>query len=113
MLVTDFAWLSWVWLSLAPDRFERLLDAPAGRSQTRGIALRREGKIMEYNVLILRCGDRLTANPGECGEIEGSGCNPRTAPTGWIAAQLSGALERSAAVRRENAYARGRGTRRK
>lgn len=24
---------------------------------------------MEYNVLILRSGDQLTANPGECGGI--------------------------------------------
>lgn len=58
---------------------------------------------MEYNVLILRSGDRLTANPRECGEIESSGCNPRTAPTGWMAAQLLGALEqgRSAVVPRK------------
>lgn len=65
---------------------------------------------MEYNVLILRSGDRLTANPGECGEIEGSGRNPRTAPTGWIAAQLSGALEqgRSTDVLRETRKARAR-----
>lgn len=68
-----FGWLSSVWLNLAPGlQAPRARLAPTGRvasDKRRRCILSSLGKIMEYNVLILRSGDWLTANPGECGGI--------------------------------------------
>lgn len=50
---------------------------------------------MEYNVLILRSGDWLTANPGECGGIGALAALPELEASdeldGWLASPLVGA----------------------
>lgn len=45
---------------------------------------------MEYNVLILRSGDWLTANPGECGGIGALATLPELEASDCLASPLDG-----------------------
>lgn len=53
---------------------------------------------MEYNVLILRSGDWLTANPGECGGIGALATLPELEASDWLDRWLASPLDGESAI---------------